>query len=208
MHGDFTEAARRMFVSQPSVTAAMRDLEREASISVFERTIEGMVAAMEGQTFPGYTRQAIEQADLPQDQAHEAIEDVADRPAPQNGHRHLLEQASRTEMRCGSELNLAPAPNLRPGRPVCAAPAMWAMRSTPTLDPVRYPATASSSPPAAGTPASSEVRPDAEPSALTGAVNREQKRPSHAIPPTLPIRFKKSLCIPERKHFVNWGFVS
>lgn len=81
MHGGFTEAARRMFVSQPSVTAAMRDLEREASISVFERTSEGMVAAMEGQTFPGYTRQAIEQADLPQDQVHEAIEDVADRPA-------------------------------------------------------------------------------------------------------------------------------
>ncbi|WP_419030423.1 helix-turn-helix domain-containing protein, partial [Collinsella stercoris] len=32
--GSVTEAARRLFVSQPSVTAAVRDLEREMGITV------------------------------------------------------------------------------------------------------------------------------------------------------------------------------
>ena len=62
--GSVTEAARRLFVSQPSVTAAVRDLEREMGITVFERTSKGMVTTTEGQTFLGYARQVLEQADL------------------------------------------------------------------------------------------------------------------------------------------------
>ena len=54
--GSVTEAARRLFVSQPSVTAAVRDLEREMGITVFERTSKGMVTTTEGQTFLGYAR--------------------------------------------------------------------------------------------------------------------------------------------------------
>lgn len=62
--GSVTEAARRLFVSQPSVTAAVRDLEREMGITVFDRTSKGMVTTTEGQTFLGYARQVLEQADL------------------------------------------------------------------------------------------------------------------------------------------------
>ncbi len=62
--GNVTEAARRLFVSQPSVTAAVRDLEREMGITVFDRTSKGMVTTTEGQTFLGYARQVLEQADL------------------------------------------------------------------------------------------------------------------------------------------------
>ena len=35
--GSITEAARRLFVSQPSITASIRDLEREMGVTVFER---------------------------------------------------------------------------------------------------------------------------------------------------------------------------
>ena len=50
--GSVTEAARRLFVSQPSVTAAVRDLEREMGITVFERTSKGMVTTTEGADLP------------------------------------------------------------------------------------------------------------------------------------------------------------
>lgn len=62
--GSVTEAARWLFVSQPSITASIRDLEREMSVTMFERTSKGMVATSEGQTFLGYARQVLEQADL------------------------------------------------------------------------------------------------------------------------------------------------
>ena len=44
--------------------AAVRDLEREMGITVFDRTSKGMVTTTEGQTFLGYARQVLEQADL------------------------------------------------------------------------------------------------------------------------------------------------
>ncbi len=62
--GSVTEAARQLFVSLPSVTAAVSDLEREMCVSVFERTSMGMVSTTEGLTFLGSARQVLEQADL------------------------------------------------------------------------------------------------------------------------------------------------
>lgn len=62
--GNVTEAARRLFVSQPSVTAAVRDLEREMGVQIFDRTSKGMTLTEEGETFLGYARQVLEQADL------------------------------------------------------------------------------------------------------------------------------------------------
>ena len=62
--GTITEASRRLYVSQPSITAAVRDLEREMGITIFERTNKGIVVTREGETFLGYARQVLEQADL------------------------------------------------------------------------------------------------------------------------------------------------
>ncbi len=62
--GNVTEAARRLFVSQPSVTAAVRDLEREMGVRIFDRTSKGVTLTEEGETFLGYARQVLEQADL------------------------------------------------------------------------------------------------------------------------------------------------
>lgn len=52
--GSITEAARRLFVSQPSVTSAIRDLEQEMNVRIFDRTNKGVVVSAEGDTFLGY----------------------------------------------------------------------------------------------------------------------------------------------------------
>lgn len=62
--GSVTEAARRLYVSQPSVTSSIRDLEREMGVHIFDRTNKGVVVTEEGETFLGYARQVLEQAEL------------------------------------------------------------------------------------------------------------------------------------------------
>lgn len=62
--GSITEASRRLFVSQPSITASIRDLENEMGVHIFERTNKGVIVSEEGETFLGYARQVLEQADL------------------------------------------------------------------------------------------------------------------------------------------------
>ena len=62
--GIITEASRRLFVSQPSVTASIRDLENEMGVHIFERTNKGVIVSEEGETFLGYARQVLDQADL------------------------------------------------------------------------------------------------------------------------------------------------
>lgn len=62
--GSITEASRRLFVSQPSITASIRDLENEMGVHIFERTNKGVIVSEEGETFLGYSRQVLDQADL------------------------------------------------------------------------------------------------------------------------------------------------
>ena len=62
--GSITEASRRLFVSQPSITASIRDLESEMGVHIFERTNKGVIVSEEGETFLGYARQVLDQADL------------------------------------------------------------------------------------------------------------------------------------------------
>ena len=51
-------------VSQPSITASIRDLENEMGVHIFERTNKGVIVSEEGETFLGYARQVLDQADL------------------------------------------------------------------------------------------------------------------------------------------------
>ena len=62
--GSITEASRWLFVSQPSITASIRDLENEMGVHIFERTNKGVIVSEEGETFLGYARQVLDQADL------------------------------------------------------------------------------------------------------------------------------------------------
>lgn len=62
--GNITEAARRLFISQPSLTSAIRDLEKEMNITIFHRTNKGVVVSNEGDIFLSYARQVLEQTNL------------------------------------------------------------------------------------------------------------------------------------------------
>ncbi|MFC7680899.1 LysR family transcriptional regulator [Paenibacillus sp. GCM10028914] len=62
--GSMNEAAKRLFISQPSLSNAIRDLEEEFQITIFERTNKGISLSKEGAEFLGYARQVVEQAEL------------------------------------------------------------------------------------------------------------------------------------------------
>lgn len=62
--GNITEAAKRLFISQPSLTKAVRELETEMHITIFKRTNKGVIISNEGDTFLSYARQVLEQANL------------------------------------------------------------------------------------------------------------------------------------------------
>ena len=59
-----SEAARRLFVSQPGLTKAIRELEQEMGIIIFDRTNKGIEVSKDGAIFLGYARQVLEQASL------------------------------------------------------------------------------------------------------------------------------------------------
>ncbi|MBY0011367.1 LysR family transcriptional regulator [Paenibacillus typhae] len=62
--GSMNEAAKRLFVSQPSLSNAIKELENELGITIFERTNRGISISAEGMEFLGYARQIIEQTEF------------------------------------------------------------------------------------------------------------------------------------------------
>jgi len=62
--GTITEAANRLYISQPSLTNAIHELEKEMNIVIFNRTNKGIIISKEGEDFLGYARQILEQANI------------------------------------------------------------------------------------------------------------------------------------------------
>ena len=62
--GNMTEAARKLFIAQPSLTSAIHELEKEYGITLFLRSNKGIELTPEGDEFLGYARQVLEQANL------------------------------------------------------------------------------------------------------------------------------------------------
>lgn len=62
--GTVSEAAKVLFISQPSLTNAIRELEKEMGISIFDRSNKGISVSKDGEIFLGYARQVLEQATL------------------------------------------------------------------------------------------------------------------------------------------------
>ncbi len=58
------KAAQALFISQPSLSASIRDLENEIGIAIYKRTNRGITITPEGEEFLGYARQVAEQYDL------------------------------------------------------------------------------------------------------------------------------------------------
>lgn len=65
--GTITEAAGKLYVSQPSLTKAIHELEREMNIVIFNRTNKGISLSREGDEFLGYARQVLDQAAILED---------------------------------------------------------------------------------------------------------------------------------------------
>lgn len=62
------KAAQALFVSQPSLSGAIKELEKEIGISVFLRSNRGIILTPEGEEFLGYARQLITQYELIEEQ--------------------------------------------------------------------------------------------------------------------------------------------
>lgn len=65
--GTITEAANRLYITQPSLTNAIHELEKEMHIVIFNRTNKGITLSREGEDFLGYARQVLEQAAILED---------------------------------------------------------------------------------------------------------------------------------------------
>ncbi len=63
-YGSITEAAKRLFISQPSLSNAVKDIETETGIEIFQRSVKGITLTSDGTEFLSYARQVVEQAEL------------------------------------------------------------------------------------------------------------------------------------------------
>ena len=62
--GSMSGAAKSLFISQPSMSSAISELENEIGISIFKRNNKGISITPLGEEFLGYARQVIEQTGL------------------------------------------------------------------------------------------------------------------------------------------------
>lgn len=58
------EAAKKLFISQPSLSAALHSLEEEIGFDIFIRSKSGISLTVKGKEFLGYARSVIEQYDI------------------------------------------------------------------------------------------------------------------------------------------------
>ena len=65
--GSITEAAERLFISQPSLSAAIHHLEKEMGVTAFVRSNKGITVTREGEELLSFARMLLEQADLMQE---------------------------------------------------------------------------------------------------------------------------------------------
>ncbi len=63
-YGSITEAARRLYISQPSLSNAVHELESELGIEIFNRSAKGISLSSDGTEFLAYANQVIEQTEL------------------------------------------------------------------------------------------------------------------------------------------------
>jgi len=55
------EAAKQLFISQPSLSGSIKDLETEIGLEIFKRTSKGITVTPEGEEFLSYARQIADQ---------------------------------------------------------------------------------------------------------------------------------------------------
>lgn len=66
--GSMNRAAEKLFISQPTLTSAMKELESEMQIQIFQRNSRGVVVTKDGADFLKKARQIYQQYELLQDE--------------------------------------------------------------------------------------------------------------------------------------------
>lgn len=61
------EAAGKLFVTQPTLSASIRDLEEEIGILIFDRTNKGIILTEEGREFVTYAKKVVGQYEILED---------------------------------------------------------------------------------------------------------------------------------------------
>ena len=62
--GSITEAAKDLYLSQPSLSGAIKEVEKEVNFTIFNRCRAGVALTTEGMEFLGYARQVVQQMEL------------------------------------------------------------------------------------------------------------------------------------------------
>ncbi len=65
--GNMTEAAEKLFISQPSLSAAIKNLEEEMGVTIFVRSNKGIIPTRDGEELLSYARMLLEQAEIMKD---------------------------------------------------------------------------------------------------------------------------------------------
>ena len=65
--GSITETAKQLHISQPSLSAALKEAEKEVGFEIFTRSHSGIALTKEGVEFLGYARQVIQEMSLLED---------------------------------------------------------------------------------------------------------------------------------------------
>lgn len=78
-YGSFNEAARQLFVSQSSISTAVKELEREMGMSIFIRTSRGAELSPQGQEFMVYNNRLLS-----------LVEEISSRYQPSEDSNRLL----------------------------------------------------------------------------------------------------------------------
>lgn len=62
--GSINEAAKRLFLTQPSLSNAVKELENEMGIQIFQRSSGGISLTADGREFMTYSKQILDQVNL------------------------------------------------------------------------------------------------------------------------------------------------
>lgn len=62
--GSINEAAKQLYITQPSLSNSVKELEKELGIEIFNRSHKGMSLSLTGSEFLSYARQILEQTEL------------------------------------------------------------------------------------------------------------------------------------------------
>jgi DNA-binding transcriptional LysR family regulator len=74
-HGGITKAAKELYIAQPSLSQAIRSLERQLGAQLFDRSGRGLTLTADGQAFAGPARQILADVESAKRRVH-AVRDL------------------------------------------------------------------------------------------------------------------------------------